>query len=174
VGGYGTLRLAMKSRHLLVALHHEPCAWRPFRSPIKNVQRGRCKPSPGSLPRISPPRPRWLGRGLVARRETLASTCRWPTASSCPKSSRAGPRNSAFRKRYPIEAIPSFYVVDPEEQVAKVRWIGGLTITQLHALLDTYSIANDLQVYDGDHVNRIHERLTKHLMPFFAAHLSSR
>jgi thioredoxin-like negative regulator of GroEL len=46
------------------------------------------------------------------------------------------PRNSAFRKRYPIEAIPSFYVVDPEEQVAKVRWIGGLTITQLHALLD--------------------------------------
>lgn len=46
------------------------------------------------------------------------------------------PRNSAFRKRYPIEAIPSFYVVDPDDQVAKVRWIGGLTVTQLHALLD--------------------------------------
>lgn len=46
------------------------------------------------------------------------------------------PRNSAFRKRYPIEAIPSFYVVDPEDQVAKVRWIGSLTVTQLHALLE--------------------------------------
>lgn len=46
------------------------------------------------------------------------------------------PRNSAFRKRYPIEAIPSFYVIDPDDQVAKVRWIGGLTVTQLHALLD--------------------------------------
>lgn len=49
------------------------------------------------------------------------------------------PRNSAFRKRYPIEAIPSFYVIDPEEQVAKVRWIGGLTVNQLHALLDDAS-----------------------------------
>ena len=46
------------------------------------------------------------------------------------------PRNSAFRKRYPLEAIPCFYVIDPEDQVAKVRWVGGLTITQLHALLD--------------------------------------
>lgn len=46
------------------------------------------------------------------------------------------PRNSAFRKRYPIEAIPSFYVIDPDEQAAKVRWIGSLTVTQLHALLD--------------------------------------
>ena len=46
------------------------------------------------------------------------------------------PRNSAFRKRYPIEAIPSFYVIDPDDQVAKVRWIGGLTVNQLHALLD--------------------------------------
>lgn len=46
------------------------------------------------------------------------------------------PRNSAFRKRYPIEAIPSFYVIDPEDQVAKVRWIGSLTVNQLHALLD--------------------------------------
>lgn len=46
------------------------------------------------------------------------------------------PRNSAFRKRYPIEAIPSFYVIDPAEQVAKVRWIGSLTVKQLHALLD--------------------------------------
>jgi tetratricopeptide (TPR) repeat protein len=46
------------------------------------------------------------------------------------------PRNSEFRKRYPIEAIPSFYVIDPDDRAAKVRWIGGLTVTQLHALLE--------------------------------------
>jgi len=46
------------------------------------------------------------------------------------------PRNSAFRKRYPIEAIPSFYVIDPDDEVARVRWIGSLTVNQLHALLD--------------------------------------
>lgn len=46
------------------------------------------------------------------------------------------PRNSAFRKRYPIEAIPSFYVIDPDDEAAKVRWIGSLTVNQLHSLLD--------------------------------------
>lgn len=46
------------------------------------------------------------------------------------------PRNSAFRRRYPIEAIPSFYVVDAEDQVARVRWIGSMTVPQLHAFLD--------------------------------------
>lgn len=46
------------------------------------------------------------------------------------------PRNSAFRKHYPLEAIPCFYVIDPTDRAAKMRWVGSLTITQLHALLD--------------------------------------
>jgi thioredoxin-like negative regulator of GroEL len=46
------------------------------------------------------------------------------------------PRNSAFRKSFALEAIPCFYVIDPASRAARVRWVGGLTITQLHALLD--------------------------------------
>lgn len=46
------------------------------------------------------------------------------------------PRNSEFRKRYPIEAIPSFFVIDPADRAVKVRWIGSLGVSQLHALLD--------------------------------------
>lgn len=46
------------------------------------------------------------------------------------------PRNSDFRKRYPIEAVPTFFVLDGRSGDVRVRWIGSLTVTQLHALLD--------------------------------------
>ena len=45
---------------------------------------------------------------------------------------------------------------------------------QLHALLESYSIAHEFEIYDGDHVNRIGDRLTTKLMPFFSAHLEFR
>ena len=44
---------------------------------------------------------------------------------------------------------------------------------QLHVLLESYSIAHDFETYEGDHVNRIHERITTRLLPFFAAHLKT-
>jgi S-formylglutathione hydrolase FrmB len=42
---------------------------------------------------------------------------------------------------------------------------------QLHELLDRYSIAHDFEIYDGDHLNRIERRLTDKVLPFFATHL---
>ena len=45
---------------------------------------------------------------------------------------------------------------------------------QLHALLESYSIAHGYESYDGDHLNRIHERITTKLLPFFAAHLETK
>jgi thioredoxin-like negative regulator of GroEL len=44
--------------------------------------------------------------------------------------------NAEFRRRFPIQAYPTYLIVDPATQVARVRWVGGATIGQLHALLD--------------------------------------
>jgi tetratricopeptide (TPR) repeat protein len=46
------------------------------------------------------------------------------------------PKNAEFRKRYPTPGLPTFFVLDAEKQSVRVRWLGGLTLTQLHALLD--------------------------------------
>ncbi len=46
------------------------------------------------------------------------------------------PANAAFRKKYVTDALPSFYVIDPVGERITVRWVGGMTIGQLHALLD--------------------------------------
>lgn len=46
------------------------------------------------------------------------------------------PANATFRKKYVTDALPSFYVIDPVGERITVRWVGGMTIAQLHALLD--------------------------------------
>ncbi len=43
---------------------------------------------------------------------------------------------------------------------------------RLHELLDNYGIRHSLEIYPGDHVNRINERLTSKVLPFFAAQLA--
>lgn len=45
---------------------------------------------------------------------------------------------------------------------------------RLHELLDVYAIRHDFEIYDGDHLNRIEERLTHKVLPFFARHLQTK
>jgi S-formylglutathione hydrolase len=49
----------------------------------------------------------------------------------------------------------------------KDRNIAG-TVDTLHKILTDYGIAHAYELYDGDHVNRIAERLEKNVMPFFS------
>ncbi len=49
---------------------------------------------------------------------------------------RENARNSEFRRRYSIAGLPTFTIVDPVSGVEQLRWVGGLTVSQLHALLD--------------------------------------
>ena len=43
---------------------------------------------------------------------------------------------------------------------------------KLHELLDTYDIPHMYESYEGNHVNRIAERIRTKTLPFFSQHLS--
>lgn len=43
--------------------------------------------------------------------------------------------------------------------------------TLMHEELDRFGIAHEWKVFDGDHGNRVHDRIRSELLPFFAAHL---
>ncbi len=45
-------------------------------------------------------------------------------------------RNQAALKKLPTEALPTFYVVNAESETVVRRWVGGMTLPQLHAFLD--------------------------------------
>ncbi len=43
---------------------------------------------------------------------------------------------AGFVKQFPFPAWPTFFVIDPRDQHVVLRWIGGMSIAQTHALLD--------------------------------------
>ena len=45
-------------------------------------------------------------------------------------------------------------------------------VRTLHGILDVYGVTHTFEIYGGDHVNRIAERVGKHGLPFFAANLA--
>jgi Tfp pilus assembly protein PilF len=45
-------------------------------------------------------------------------------------------KNGAFLKKYPIPALPSYLVIDPNEEKAVMRWVGGASVDQLEKFFD--------------------------------------
>lgn len=48
-------------------------------------------------------------------------------------------RTAAFQRRYRVSVWPTFFVLDAAAERATLRWIGGLTLPQMHTLLDEFS-----------------------------------
>lgn len=44
---------------------------------------------------------------------------------------------------------------------------------ELSRLLSSYGIEHSLDIYPGDHSNRVHERLEQDVLPFFSRHLTA-
>jgi len=44
--------------------------------------------------------------------------------------------NAAFKRKFPVEALPTFLVLDPKTETPALRWVGSATVPQLHKLLD--------------------------------------
>jgi S-formylglutathione hydrolase FrmB len=42
---------------------------------------------------------------------------------------------------------------------------------ELHRILDSYGIANSFELYPGDHVSAVADRMQNHVLPFFGRHL---
>jgi tetratricopeptide (TPR) repeat protein len=45
------------------------------------------------------------------------------------------PRNAPYKKRYGVDALPMYFVVDPDTEKVALRWVGGATVTQLQKIL---------------------------------------
>ena len=49
--------------------------------------------------------------------------------------------NAPFRRRYPVEALPTLFIVDPGEERVALRWVGGASTPSLVKLLDQGAVA---------------------------------
>ncbi|HTM92812.1 MAG TPA: hypothetical protein VL095_10350, partial [Flavisolibacter sp.] len=46
------------------------------------------------------------------------------------------------------------------------------SIRTLDSVLNNYSIEHSFEIYEGDHINRVAERIEKKMLQFFSGHLS--
>lgn len=46
------------------------------------------------------------------------------------------PKNAVFQEKYPLESWPTFFIVDPREEKALVRFAGSATVAQLEKLFE--------------------------------------
>lgn len=44
--------------------------------------------------------------------------------------------NASLHKKFPVQALPTFFIVDPAEEKVTLRWVGGATVPQLTKILD--------------------------------------
>ncbi len=44
-------------------------------------------------------------------------------------------KNAALRKKFPVEALPTFFIVDPVDEKVALRWVGGATGQQMLKIL---------------------------------------
>lgn len=44
-------------------------------------------------------------------------------------------KNASALKRYPVNALPTFFVIAPDSERVAMRWVGGMNVTQLTAFL---------------------------------------
>ena len=49
--------------------------------------------------------------------------------------------NADFRRQYAVQALPTFFIVDPDSEKVLLRWVGGATVAQLQKLLDDGRVA---------------------------------
>jgi len=179
MGGYGTLRLGMKSPGIFSSLYiMSPCCLAP------NPQ-----PDPKMFERAAQVRTdAEIEAADFMTKAMLASAAAWSPNSRKPPLYidlpladgklvpdvlarwSANLPNITLHQHLP--ALRTYGAIAIESGDKDFGVIDGAK--QLHTLLEGYSIKHEFEVYDGDHVNRIQDRLTTRLMPFFATHLKSR
>jgi S-formylglutathione hydrolase FrmB len=64
-----------------------------------------------------------------------------------------------------IPALKSYdgMVIDAGDQDTSI----AAAVTELHGILEGYGIVHGYEIYEGDHTNHIEERLVKKVLPFF-------
>ena len=176
MGGYGTMRVAMAAPGVFSALYiMSPCCLEPNPQPDVKVFEGAAKIRSDAE----------IAAADFFTKAMLASAAAWsPNPKNPPMYldmpvadgklvpevlARWAANTPVIMLHQHLPALKTYKAIGIETGDKDFVAVSGSK--RMHELLDGYSIAHQYEVYDGDHVNRIHERLTTRAMPFFAIHL---
>lgn len=171
MGGYGTVRIAMRHPDVYSAFYAmSPCC-----------MSARSAPNAEMAKKIEAAAQAGTSEGLdFMTRATLASAAAWSPNPKAPPSyvdlpTKDGVAQPSVLARWAANA--PLAMVD--QYVANLRRYKAIALdvgdqdrlkddtAELHRLLDAYGIANSFELYHGDHVSNVADRMQNHVLPFF-------
>ncbi len=179
MGGYGTVRIAMRHPDVFSAFYAmSPCCMSARRTPPAEMARK----IEAVVQRGDTAAARSLDFGT---RATLASAAAWSPNPKAPPfyldlPTKDGEPQPAVLARWAANA--PLAMVD--QYVANLRRYTAIALdcgdrdglrndtAELHRILDGYGIANSFELYPGDHVSAVADRVQNHVLPFFGRNLS--
>jgi pimeloyl-ACP methyl ester carboxylesterase len=177
MGGYGAIRLAMKYPQVFSSIYAmNPCCLAANLQPDPEVMARAAKISSD----------REISDADFITKAMLASAAAWsPNPGNPPRyfdlpivDGRLVPDTIAkWAANAPLAMLPQY--------AANLRQLKAIaidaadkdmpsipdTVRMLDRVLSDYGIAHTTELYEGDHVNRVEERLEKKVLPFFSQHL---
>ena len=179
MGGYGTVRIAMRHPDVYSAFYAmSPCCMSARNAPpAAMAAKIETVVTAGDTATL-----RTLDFGT---RATLASAAAWSPNPKAPpfyldlptKDGEPQPKVLARWAANAPLAMVDQYVANLRRYTAIALDVGdqdGLRrdTEELHRILDSYGIANTFEVYPGDHVSAVADRMQNHMLPFFGRQLA--
>jgi len=183
MGGYGTMRVGMKQPASFAALYAmSSCCL------MNDPAAGRGAGARGDAP---PGRGDGVGRGAAGRGNGLANALAAQAAAWAPNPNnppqyfdlptKEGEIQPLIAAKWPANSplvMVDQYVPALKTMRAIALDVGDkdpfvTTNRQLNEALTRLNIANSIEVYDGDHGNRVGERFASKVLPFFSQHLGA-
>jgi enterochelin esterase-like enzyme len=177
MGGYGTLRIGMKYPAVFSSLYsmNPCCLGANLQPPLQAIELAAQVRTAEDIQKAD-----FLTKAM------LASAAAWSPDPRNPPSyfdlpAKDGQLLPDIIARWAANAplamvhqyIPSLRTYDAIAVDAGAQDLGDIaaTVRTLDQILKDYDIAHDFEIYDGDHVNRVGQRLETRVLPFFARHL---
>ena len=190
MGGYGTMRIGMKQPAAFFALYAmSSCCLMNDPAAGRGAAAGRAQ-APGR--EAGAGRGGEAGRGAAAGRgggmanALAAQAAAWaPNPQNAPQFFDLPTKDGQLQPLIAAKWIANSPLVMVDQYVPALKSMRAIAIDigdkdpfvstsrQLDEALSRLGVPHTLEIYDGDHGNRVRERFEQHVLPFFARHLST-
>jgi S-formylglutathione hydrolase len=178
MGGYGAARIGMRHPGVFSAVYLlSPCCMTPpdLRQPAANIARAEAIKDPAEVDKAD--------FGVKA---ALASAAAWsPNPKNPPLYFDLLTRDGQFQPAIAAKWAANAPLAMIDQYIANLKRLRGLafdagasdksiaaSIKVLDQILNDYGIAHGFEIYDGDHLNHIADRVETKMIPFFSEKLS--
>ncbi len=176
MGGYGTIRIAMRHPDIYSAFYAmSPCGLSVRGAPppemAKKMEDAKAAGNPQDL--------NFFARAMFASAAAWSPNPKEPPFYLDLPTKNGVPQPSVLARwtaNSPLAMVDQ-YVANLRQYRAIALDVGdqdGLRTdtAELHRILDNYGIAHSFELYSGDHVSNVADRWQNHVMPFFSRHLA--